>query len=109
MAAMLEERKRKGLFSRRKESGKENNSLKMDISGVRRIPLRRLQGAVQDHADILDQGPCEILEDRDEIEQLIVMSVREPATDGNRMLGVEDVGCRGIIDDDCVFQVSTDL
>lgn len=105
MAAMLEECKRKGLFSRRKE----NNSLKMDISGVRRIPSRHLQGAVQDHADILDLGPCEILENRDEIEQLIVMSVREPATDGNRVLRVEDVGCGGIIDDDGFLQVSTDL
>jgi hypothetical protein len=73
----------------------------MDISGIRRILPRHLQGAVQNHADILDLGPCKILQNRDEIEQLIVVSVREPATDGNRVLRVEDVGCGGIINDDC--------
>jgi hypothetical protein len=55
---------------------------------------------VQDHADILDLGPSQILENRDEVQQFIVMSVREPAADGYRVLRVEDVRCRRVVDDD---------
>jgi hypothetical protein len=37
------------------------------------------------------------------------MSVREPAADWYRMLGVEYIGCRGIINDDCISKVAADL
>jgi len=81
----------------------------MDISGVIRIRSRHLQADVQDHTDILDLCTGKILEDRDQIEQLVVMSVREPATDGNRVLRVEDIRSGGVVNDDRFFQVSTDL
>jgi hypothetical protein len=81
----------------------------MDISGVRRIRSRHLQADIQDHADILDLCTCKILENRDQIEQLVIVSVREPATDGNRVLRVEDIRSGGVVDDNRFFQISTDL
>jgi hypothetical protein len=70
---------------------------------------RNLQGTVQDHADILDLRPGKVLEDRDKVKQLVVVSVREPATDGNRVLRVEDIRSGGVVDDNRFFQISTDL
>ena len=58
------------------------------------------EGNVQNHADILDLGPSQILENRDEVQQFVVVSVREPAADGYRVLRVEDVGCGRVVDDD---------
>lgn len=37
------------------------------------------------------------------------MSIREPAADRHRVLWVEDVRCRGVVDDDGILQISTDL
>ncbi len=37
------------------------------------------------------------------------MCIREPAADGNGVLGVEDVGCGRVVDDDGVFQIPPDL
>lgn len=51
----------------------------------------------------------QILEDGDEIEELVVVSVGEPAADGYGVLWMEDVGCGGIIDDYCFAEVTTDL
>jgi hypothetical protein len=56
------------------------------------------KGNVQDHADILDLGPSQILENRDEVQQFIVVSVREPAADGYSVLRVEDVRSRRVVD-----------
>lgn len=57
------------------------------------------EGNVQDHADILDLGPSQILENGDEVQQFVVVSVREPAADGYRVLGVEDVRRGRVVDD----------
>lgn len=72
-----------------------------EISGIKRVQRghRGSQADVQDHADILDLGPSKILENRDKVKQFIVVCVREPAADGNRVLRVEDVGSRRIIND----------
>lgn len=51
----------------------------------------RSQGYVKDQTDIPDLRACEILQDRDEVEQLVVMCVREPAADRNGMLWMKDV------------------
>ena len=37
------------------------------------------------------------------------MCVGEPAADGNGVLRVEDVGGRGVVDDDGVFELAADL
>lgn len=57
----------------------------------------------------MDLRCCKVLENRDQIKQLIVVSVREPATDGNRVLRVEDIGGGGVINDNGFLQVATDL
>lgn len=80
------------------------------ISSVRKIRTGDIsQGNVQDHADILDLRPSKILENRDEVKQFIVVCVREPATDGYRVLRVEDVGGWGVINDDCFPEVTANL
>lgn len=37
------------------------------------------------------------------------MCIGEPTADGYSVLGVENVGCRRVVDDDSVFQVASDL
>jgi hypothetical protein len=37
------------------------------------------------------------------------VSVREPTADRHGVLRVENVGCRGIVDDDCFSQISSNL
>lgn len=99
-------------FSRaqKKEKGNGNEgSLERGISGVRKIRGRHSQGDVQDHADVLDLGSSQILKDGNEIKQLIVVCVREPAADGYCVLRVEDVGGRGVVNDDCFLKVSSNL
>lgn len=37
------------------------------------------------------------------------MRVGEPTADGDRVLGVEDIGCRRVVDDDCFSEIAADL
>lgn len=102
----------RGFFSHRK--GKKGLAQKGNlggISGVRKVRRGHCgsQANVQDHADILDLGPSKILENRNEVKQFIVVCVREPAADGNRMLRVEDVGSRRIVDDDGFPEITANL
>jgi hypothetical protein len=53
--------------------------------------------------------PSKILENRNEVQQFIVMCVREPAADGYRVLRVEDIGSRGVVNDDGFPKVTTNL
>ena len=79
------------------------------ISGVRKIRTRQSQSDVQDHADILDLRPSKILENRNEVQEFIVVCVREPAADGYRVLRVEDIGSWGVVDDDGFPKVTANL
>ena len=67
------------------------------------------QGDIQDHADILDLCPSKILKNRNKIKQFIVMCVREPATDGYRVLRVEDVRGGRVVDDDGFAEITANL
>lgn len=64
---------------------------------------------IEDQADVLHVGACQVFENWDEVKQLVVVGVREPTADGYGVLRVEDVGRRRIVDDDRVFQVSSHL
>jgi hypothetical protein len=64
---------------------------------------------IKHEADIGHVRPSEILENGDKIEELIVVRIRKPTADGNCVLWVENVGCWGVVDDDCVFEVTSDL
>lgn len=64
---------------------------------------------VEDKANVPDTVRRQILEDGDEVQQLVVVRVREPAAYRQRVLGVEDVGRGGVVDDDGVFEIPPDL
>jgi hypothetical protein len=51
----------------------------------------------------------QVFEDGDQVEEFIVVGVGEPAADRNGMLGMEDVGGWGIVDDDGLLQITADL
>lgn len=57
----------------------------------------------------MNLSPSKILEHGNEVQQFIVMGVREPAADGYRVLRVEDVGSWGIVDDDCLTEITANL
>ena len=50
-----------------------------------------------------------VFENRDQIKELIIVSVRKPAANGYRVLGVENVGCRRVVNDDCLSNVTPNL
>lgn len=58
---------------------------------------------IQNKADILYARCCKVFKNGYQIQELIVMSVREPTADGNSMLRVENVRGRRVVDDDSVF------
>lgn len=68
-----------------------------------------LKSDVQDQADVPYSRASQVLEDWDEIKQLVVVSVREPAADGNGVLRMEDVRGRRVVDDDGVLEVAANL
>lgn len=59
-----------------------------------------LERDVKHKADILNIRMGQILENGDEVQQLVVVRIREPTADGNGVLGMEYVGCRGVVNDD---------
>lgn len=96
----------KSFFSR-KETNERTRS--KGYLGRKKVRDLRSQGDIQDHADVLNLSPSKILEHGNEIQQFIVMSVREPATDGYRVLRVENVGSWGIVDDDRLTEITANL
>lgn len=68
-----------------------------------------LKSDIEDQADVLHVGACQVFENGNEIEQFVVVRVREPAADRNRVLRVEDVRRRRIVDDDGVLQIAAHL
>jgi hypothetical protein len=68
-----------------------------------------LKSDIQDKADVLYVCPSQVLENRDEVEELVVVGIREPTADWHGMLGVENVGCRRVVDNDCLLEVATNL
>ena len=71
--------------------------------------MRLSESDIEDQADVADIRAGQVFENGDEIEQLVVVGVREPTADGNRVLRVEDVRRRRVVDDDGVLQVAAHL
>ena len=59
-----------------------------------------LKGDIQNEANIANLRACEVLQNRDKVKEFVVMSVREPTADRDGVLRVENIGRRGIVDDD---------
>lgn len=68
-----------------------------------------LESDIEDQADVPDSGTSQVLENRDQIKQFVVVCVREPTANRHGVLGVENVGCRRVIDDYCVLEVAANL
>ncbi len=49
------------------------------------------KGNVENKADVLHGRASQVFENRDQIEELVIMGIREPATDRHGVLRVEDV------------------
>lgn len=64
---------------------------------------------IEDETDIRNLGASQILENGNQVQQFVVMSVREPAADRNGVLRVEYVRGRRVVDDDGIFQITSDL
>lgn len=64
---------------------------------------------VEDKANISHVGASQVFENGNQVKQLVVVGVGEPATNGDRVLGMENVRRRRVVDDDGVFQVSSHL
>lgn len=78
------------------------------IKQMRRVGRMRSECHVENQADVLHRRPREILQYGDEIQKLVVVSVREPTADGYGVLWVEDVRRRRIVNDYRVFEVTAD-
>ena len=80
---------------------------------ARGIPYLRLplysQGNIEHQTNIADLFASKILEDGYQIEEFVIMGVREPAADRDGVLRVEDVRRGRVVDNDSVLQVTTDL
>lgn len=73
------------------------------------LELQTLQCNVKNQTNVFHLRTGKVFEDRNEVEKLIIVGVREPAADGYRMLGVEYVGRRGVVDDDSVSKFAANL
>ena len=62
---------------------------------------------VQHASDIRDRR--QVGEERAEIGQLGVMRIVEPGRDWDRVVGVENVGCRRVVNNDAVMYVAAEL
>lgn len=68
-----------------------------------------LQSHVKHQTDVADLLAREILEHRYQVEEFVVVCVREPAADGDGVLRMEDVRGRRVVDDDGVLEVAANL
>ena len=74
--------------------------------GIHRL---RLQSNIEHQADVADLAASEVFEDGYQIEEFVIVRVREPAADRDGVLRVEDVRRGRVVDNDSVLQVTTDL
>lgn len=66
-----------------------------------------LSGTVEDAADIINC--CEVSQEGHEVGQFGVVRIVEPGRYRDSVVGMEDVRCRRIIQDDCIAYWTTQL
>ena len=89
--------------------GNEKDKRQKNFSKASWELLQTSQCNVKNQTDILDLRASKVFKNRNQIEKLIIVSIRKPATDGYRMLGMEDVRCWRIVDDDGLSNVTANL
>jgi len=67
------------------------------------------KGNIEYQAHVSHLRASQVLKDRNEVEEFVVVSVRKPTTDRYSMLGMENVRRWRIVDDDGFLQISTNL
>jgi hypothetical protein len=80
-----------------------------DQQGVSKWQQNALQRNIKHQANIADLGTGKVLKHWYQIQKFVVVSIRKPAADRDRVLRVENVRRGRIVDDDGVLEVSTDL
>lgn len=78
----------------------------MRARGICRL---RLQSNIEHETDVADLVASKVFEDGYQIEEFIIVGVREPAADRDGVLWVEDVGSGRVVDDDGILEITTDL
>jgi hypothetical protein len=71
--------------------------------------VQTLQCNVENQTNVFHLCTSKVFEDRDQVEKLVIVGVREPAADGYRMLRMEYIRRGGIINYDGVTKVAADL
>ena len=64
---------------------------------------------VQHQANVFHVGTGKVFQNWNEIQELVVMRIREPTADWDRVLGVEDIRSWRVVDDNGVFEVTSNL
>jgi hypothetical protein len=73
------------------------------------IKIQRLHRNVEDQTDVFYLCAGKVFEDRNQVEKLVIVGVREPAADGYRVLRVENVRSRRIVDNNRLSEVTANL
>jgi hypothetical protein len=64
---------------------------------------------IEYQADVSYLRACQVFENWNQVEELVIMSIGEPAANRYGMLGMKDVGSRRIVDDDGFSEISPNL
>lgn len=74
--------------------------------GIHRL---RLQSNIEHQTDVADLVASKVFEYGYQVEEFVIVGVREPAADRDGMLRVEDVRGGRVVDNDSVLEIATDL
>ena len=102
-------KKEKKIWQMGLRKGNEKDKRQKNFSKASWELLQTSQCNVKNQTDVLDLRASKVFKNRYQIEKLIIVSIRKPATDGYRMLGMEDVRRWRIVDDDGLSNVSAYL
>jgi hypothetical protein len=68
-----------------------------------------LESDIENQTNIRNSWTGKIFKHGYQVQKFIIMCIRKPTAYRHSMLRVEDVGCRGIVDDNGVLEIPTDL
>jgi hypothetical protein len=80
-----------------------------DQQGVSKWQQNALQRNIKHQANIADLGTGKVLKHWYQIQKFVVVSIRKPAADRDRVLRVENVRRGRVVNDDGVLEIATDL
>lgn len=81
----------------------------MGIPREKRYRVQTSQWNVENQTDVFNLVTSKVLKNRNQIKELVIVSVREPAADGYRVLRMEYIRGGRIVDDDRLSKVTANL